>query len=183
LTIIPRGRMPNPEARLLKVANRGRLAQLVSKTIPVSYVHLKPPFHFMQNGAGNAGGLRPTVVGAFKSSNNLMLAKDACSSAGHLVASATRPPRDIRTNIVSQPVGIRRAIARHSGANVPTRINGGGWTTENTNSTQKPCHLPTQRSPKRGQARLRPASLVRFWPSRLVAGPPRQTPEIDWRPS
>jgi hypothetical protein len=116
LTIIPRGRMPNPEARLLKVANRGRLAQLVSKTIRVSYVHLKPPFHFMQNGAGNAGGLRPTATGAFKSSNNLMLAKDACSSfgdmpfgiskvplcrgavhetplAGHLVASATRSKR------------------------------------------------------------------------------------------
>jgi hypothetical protein len=65
---------------------------LVSKTIPVSYVHLKPPFHFMQNGAGNAGGLRPTVVGAFKSSNNLMLAKDACSSFGDMPFGISKVP-------------------------------------------------------------------------------------------
>ena len=64
--------MPNPEARLLhQVANRGRLAQLVSKTIPVSYVHLKPPFHFMPEWRGQCWRPRPTVVGAFKSSNNL----------------------------------------------------------------------------------------------------------------
>ena len=46
----------------------------------------------MQNGAGNAGGLRPTVTGAFKSSNNLMLAKDACSSFGDMPFGISKVP-------------------------------------------------------------------------------------------
>jgi len=42
----------------------------------------------------------------------------------------------------------------HLDASILTWINVGDWTTENTNSTQKPCHLPG--SPKGGRCRLRP---------------------------
>jgi hypothetical protein len=53
---------------------------LASKPVTVSHVHLQAPLHLMQKGPRDAGGLRPTTTGAFKSSDNLLLAKDACLS-------------------------------------------------------------------------------------------------------
>jgi hypothetical protein len=93
--------------------------------------------------------------------------------------------RRVRTHPEKLIYALIRLHARRSPAldMVLAYINGGDWTTENTNSTQKPCHLPTQLSSKRGQARVRPAARFRFWPSRLVAGPRWQTPDIHWRPS
>jgi hypothetical protein len=80
-----RNEQPNP-CGLHKVGLKyGRLTQLVSKPITVSYVQLEAPLHLMQKGARDARGLRLSATGAFKPLDDLVLPKDACSSFGNVL--------------------------------------------------------------------------------------------------